>query len=233
MCGRFTLASDLGQFLSLFDVDAPPELEHPRQYNIAPSQPVVGLVADPHTRLEVMEWGFLPTWSRPGSDARTVINARVESLEEGKPYFRGAFRSARCIIMADGFYEWKKERGGKRPFHIGLKKKGVFGFAGLWSMPHESDGTHRATCAIITLPANDFMRDIHDRMPAILRPSDLERWIDPKTPSRELFKVLEPYPSEEMTAHEVGVLVNNPRNDVPECIRPIDEGEDAPAGDRA
>jgi len=223
MCGRFTLASDLGEFLSLFDLEAPPELQHPRRYNVAPSQPVITIVADPRPRLEVMEWGFVPSWARPDANVRSVINARVESLAEKKPYFRGAFNSARCVIMADGFYEWKKEKGGKHPYHIGLKDEGVFGFAGLWSMPRSGDGSDRTTCAIITLPANDFMRGIHDRMPAILRTPDLSVWLDPKARPKELFDALEPIPSERMTAHEVSTLVNDPRHDLPDCIRPITE----------
>ncbi len=225
MCGRYTLATDIGEFLTLFDLDVPEELAHARRYNIAPSQPVVAVVADPTPRLEVLEWGFVPSWARPDAEMRSVINARVESLVEEKPYFKGAFRSARCILLADGFYEWKKESGGKgkRPYRIGLKDGGIFAMAGLWSMPRTADGSERATCAIITVPANTYMRDIHDRMPAILRTDDLSAWLDPKARSAELFKLLEPYPSKEMAAFEVGVLVNNPRNDTPECIRPIED----------
>src|SRR5829696_2193900 len=136
MCGRYTLASDVDKLLDQLEIEFPEELAHPRRYNIAPSQPVLGLVADPHPRIEVMEWGYIPTWARPGSGMHSVINARVESITEGKPYFRSAFRSARCALLADGFYEWKKERGGKRPFRIGLRDGGIFAMAGLWSEPH-------------------------------------------------------------------------------------------------
>src|SRR5438132_3711401 len=123
MCGRYTLATDLSEFLEQLGIEAPKELLHPRRYNIAPSQPVVALVADPEPRLEVMEWGFIPSWAKPGQDLRAVINARADSITE-KPYFRGAFRSSRCAVLADGFYEW--QRIGKEKYHhrIGLKDGG-------------------------------------------------------------------------------------------------------------
>lgn len=227
MCGRYTLASDIAEFLDLFDLDVPEELAHPRRYNIAPSQPVLGVVADPAPRVEIMEWGFVPSWARPDSNMRSVINARVESLAEEKPYFKGAFKSARCVILADGFYEWKSQKGekGKRPYRIGLKDKGIFAMAGLWSMPRTEDGSERVTSAIITVPANEFMKDIHDRMPAILRVPDLTVWLDPKARSTELFKALEPYPADQMSAYEVGMSVNNPRHDSPDCVRSIEDEE--------
>lgn len=227
MCGRFTLASDIDEFLERFGISIPLDLAHPRQYNIAPSQPLLALVADPSPRYEIMEWGFVPGWAKPESDAKAVINARVESLHEGKPYFKGAFKSARCAIVADGFYEWKKmgrgAAGGKQPYRIGLNDGALFAMAGLWSSPRTADGGERATCAIITVEPNELMADIHNRMPAILDPTDLDIWLDPKAAPRDLFAALHPYPSEKMRAYEVSQRVNSPANNGPDCILPLHE----------
>ncbi len=223
MCGRFTLASDIDTFLRDMGLELPNALAHPRRYNIAPSQPVLGIVADPTPRVEVMEWGFLPVWAKP--DTKQVINARIESIAEKKPYYRGAFRSARCAILADGFYEWRKAAGGKRPYRIGLRDGGIFTMAGLWSRVNSGDGSERHTCAIVTVEANEMMRDLHDRMPAILQPEDLAVWLDPHAKDRELFAAVEPYPPSLMDAYEVSTLVNSPTNDAPGCIRPITDDE--------
>lgn len=220
MCGRFTLARRVAHLFEQLAIDFPTELAEPRRYNVAPGQPVLAVVADPRPRVEILEWGFIPTWSRPGAEARPVINARAESLREGKPYFRGAFRSARCAILADGFYEWKKQPDGKHPYRITVEGGDVFAMAGLWSAPHLPDGAEHLTCAIVTVPANDFMRPIHDRMPAILRPDDLAVWLDPTARERDLYAALEPWQNG-MAAYEVGAAVNNPRNDRPELIEPI------------
>jgi len=223
MCGRYTLASDIDELLALWGIEVPEELAHPRRYNIAPSQPVLAVVADPLPRVDVMEWGFVPTWARPDSGMKPVINARVESLAEKKPYFRGAFKSARCAILADGFYEWKKVPGGKQPYHIGRTDGGLFAMAGLWSHMAIPGGGEQLTCAIVTVEPNALMREIHNRMPAILRPDDVGIWLDPRTPERDLFAALTPYPTEEMMAYEVGRAVNSPVHDDPSLIEPRDE----------
>ncbi|HVZ41208.1 MAG TPA: SOS response-associated peptidase [Candidatus Kapabacteria bacterium] len=224
MCGRFTLTKDLGRFLEQLEITFPPQLAHPRRYNIAPGQPVTILVADPGLRVEIAEWGFIPTWVPYDADARAVINARAESLSERKPYFRGAFRSARCAVLADGFFEWKREKKGKIPYRITLGDGELFAMAGLWGTPHAADGAEHPTCAIITVEANDLVRPIHDRMPAILHPEDLLVWLDPRASERDLFKALEPYEAGRMHAYEVGLVVNNARNDVAECIEPVNPG---------
>lgn len=220
MCGRYTLATDLTDFLATLGLEAPAELLHPRQYNIAPTQPVVALVADPRPRIEIMEWGFVPSWAKPTADVRSVINARAETISE-KPFFRGAFRSSRCALLADGFYEWKREGKEKHPYRIRLADGGLFAMAGLWSIRHTGDGSEHATCAIITTTPNDLMRPIHDRMPAILEPQDLSVWLDPKARQADLLAALHPYPADEMDAYEVSRAVNSPTNDSPQCIEPI------------
>lgn len=225
MCGRYTLATDIEGFLAELGLSAPPELAHPRRYNIAPSQPVMGLVADPSPRIEVMEWGFLPGWATPEKKMKPVINARADSVLAKKPYFRGAFRSGRCAIIADGFYEWKKQGELKHPYRIMMADERPFAMAGLWSWIHAGDGSERATCAIITVEPNELMQEIHNRMPAILSTEEVAVWLDPTSREADLHALLDPYPPEAMHAYEVSRRVNSPANDVPECIEPIDDDE--------
>lgn len=212
MCGRFSLTQDIAEFLRELGLSVPPELAHPRQYNIAPSQPVLGVVADPVPRLMVMEWGFLPAWAKPESDTKPVINARGETVAE-KPFFRGAFRSARCALLADGFYEWKRTGTQKQPYRITLQGGNIFAMAGLWSARMVADGSEQITCAVVTTGPNELMRPIHDRMPVILNPTDLAVWLDPKARQQELQQAIAPYPAEAMTAYPVSTAINNPRND--------------------
>ncbi len=220
MCGRFTLASDLQDFLEQFKLELPEELMHPRLYNIAPSRPVIGLVADPEPRIEVMEWGFVPSWAKDDGKFKPVINARAESVAE-KPYFKGAFRNSRCAILADGFYEWKREGEEKHPHWITLKDEGIFAMAGVQSHRHTADGSEQVTCAIITTGPNKLMEEIHNRMPVILPTEDIGIWLDRETRSQDAEALLRPYPASDMKTHEVSRYVNNPRNDSPECIVPL------------
>ena len=155
-------------------------------------------------------------------DGAPVINARIETVAE-KPLFRDLLQTNRCLVPADGFYEWKKDRGGKRPYRIGLRDGGVFTMAGLWSRVHTGDGSEHATCAIVTIPPNDLMKGIHDRMPALIQPEDLQVWLDPKASERDLLAAMEPYPASSMRAYEVSTAVNSPARDLPDCIRPIDD----------
>ena len=180
----------------------------------------MGLIADPEPRLDVMEWGFIPSWAKEEGKFKPVINARGESVAE-KPYFRGAFRSNRCAILADGFYEWKREGQDKHPHRITLEDGGIFAMAGVRSERITSDGSESITCAIITTGPNELMADIHNRMPVILPPEEVQVWLDRETPPRELEAMIASYPAEKMTAYEVSRLVNNPRNDSPECIKPV------------
>ncbi len=221
MCGRYTIVTDIDDFLEQLGIPFPEELAHPRRYNVAPSQAVLALVADPTPRIELMEWGFVPSWAKPDRKMHAVINARADSVAEGKPYFRGAFRSGRCAILADGFYEWKKVGSQKQPYRITLDSGGLFAMAGLWSWVNTGDGSEHATCAIITVDANEMMAPIHDRMPAIMHVPDVPVWLDPKSKERDLLAILEPYPSDELRAYEVSRAVNSPANDTEQCIEPV------------
>jgi putative SOS response-associated peptidase YedK len=218
MCGRFVLAQtgilpEHFGFVDFHDTRLPP----PR-YNIAPSQAVLVIAPGPAgPAARPMGWGFRPAWmtdpKRP-----PPINARAESLIEGR-LFRGALRHGRCMIPADGFYEWVAVPGGrrKRPMHIRLKGGGLFAFAGLCT----ADADELETCAIVTTGANELIRTVHDRMPVILDREAETVWLDPATPTPEALAVLQPYPPERMELYEVGPEVSSGRADGPDLIRPL------------
>ncbi len=220
MCGRFTLTTDIGPYFDLFDLQLPEQLSQPRLFNIAPSQPVLGLVSGPSIEADIMEWGFLPSWAKPDGKYRAVINARGETVAE-KPFFRGAFKSNRCAILADGFYEWRREAGGKTPYWITLEDERVFAMAGLRSRRTTVDGSEQVGCAIVTTGPNALMADIHDRMPVILDPDDVRAWLDREAQPGELQKLIHSFPADGMKAHAVSTRVNIPANDSPENIEPV------------
>lgn len=223
MCGRFTLAVDPADLQEAFPgVVLPAEgLRH--RYNIAPSQPVAVIVNAGEKRLDFYLWGLIPSWAKDPAMGSRLINARAETLAE-KPAFRAAFRRRRCLIPADGFYEWKAEAGnkGKIPMYVHLRERRPFALAGLWEIWTSPDGSEVRTCAIITTRPNALMQSIHDRMPVILPPAAYEQWLDPgeQRPER-LAPLLIPYPAEEMVAYPVSRLVNSPQNDSPACIEPV------------
>jgi putative SOS response-associated peptidase YedK len=192
------------------------------RYNIAPSQPIVVLLgSDPRT-LTVVLWGLVPFWAKNPSIGSRLINARAETVDE-KPAFRTSFKSKRCLILADGFFEWMKVPGRreKTPMHISLKDGRVFAFAGLWSHWQGPDGTELTTATIITTSPNALVSDIHNRMPAILAPEVHSLWLDTAHFERSRLKeLLRPFPAEEMRAVPVSRAVNNVRHDAPDCIEP-------------
>lgn len=217
MCGRFTLrskASDVAEMFSLRDV---PEL--PPRYNIAPTQgvPVVRLGDDGNRHLSLVHWGLIPSWAEDPGIGNRMINARGDTVAT-KPSFRNAFKKRRCLLVADGFYEWQKTDGKKQPYYIRLKEDGPFGFAGLWER-WKKDGTSIESCTIITTDANELMAPIHDRMPVIMAPDAYDLWLDPAVQESErLQPLLRPFSAGELTAYPVSTLVNSPRNEQAECI---------------
>ncbi|HZS89515.1 MAG TPA: SOS response-associated peptidase [Chloroflexota bacterium] len=223
MCGRYTLTAP-EQLALRFDLnpDATPAVE--ARYNIAPSQPVPVIVAQPDGRLalEWMRWGFRPAWA--GESRRPApINARAETLLE-RPYFRSAMRQGRCLIPADGFFEWQVQpgRGAKHPMYIRLRDGGLFALAGLYARGPDGTDALGGTCAIITTSPNRLMEPIHDRMPAILDPDDEARWLDPDIAAPEVVRdCLRPYPAEAMVAYPVSTRVNAPQNEGAELIAPL------------
>jgi len=221
MCGRFTLTVDAHQIREAFPWISVPENVQPR-YNIAPSQPIAVVPNDRNNELDYFVWGLVPSWAKDPNIGNRMINARGETVEE-KPSFRAAFRRRRCLILADGFYEWKKEEGqkAKTPFYIRMKNNKPFAFAGLWENWHAPDGSHILSCTIITTQPNELLQEIHNRMPIILPEREYKNWLQPdEALVTELKPLLIPYPSEEMTAYPVSRLVNNPANESPSCIQP-------------
>ena len=222
MCGRFTLTASkeaLHHLFPLFDV---PEL-NPR-YNVAPTQSVLAVRVPTGQHAPspaLLHWGLIPSWADDPALGNRLINARAETAAT-KPAFRTAFRQNRCLILADGFYEWKKVEGSKlkQPFHIGLKDSAPFAFAGLAA--HWSKGeTPIDSCTILTTEANELMSPLHHRMPVILDPGDFEKWLDPTQHEPEpLQALLLPFPSDKMTAFPVSTYVNNVRNQGPACVAP-------------
>ena len=221
MCGRFTLTVDPGQLQDAFPWAAIPDDFSPR-FNIAPTQPVAVIPNDRQERMDFYVWGLIPSWAKDPEIGNRMINARAETLAE-KPAFRSAFKRRRCLILADGFYEWQAEEGKKTktPMYIQLASKKPFAFAGLWEIWNGSDGSEIRSCTIITTQPNQMMAKIHNRMPVILDPKEYPLWLSPEEKeSGSLAALLQPYPAAEMSAYPVSRLVNSPSNDQPECILP-------------
>lgn len=224
MCGRYTLAADQSELQQTFPGFAFPD-ELPRRFNIAPGTQVAVVPNNGERTLRLHRWGLVPFWAKDPKIGNRMINARSETLAE-KPAFREAYRKRRCLVLADGFYEWRQDPGAKTrtPVYIRLKSERPFAFAGLWESWQPGGEEPLLTCTILTTEPNDMMAKIHHRMPVILPAGAYDRWLhpDPKRPA-ELADLLGPYPASEMAAHPVSRLVNNPKNDSPDCIRP-DEG---------
>ena len=222
MCGRFTLGASATDLASQFELaDLPAWTPH---YNIAPTQEVLAVVkmADTTERqARLLRWGLVPLWAQGPAVGSRMINARAETVAT-KPAFRRAFQERRCLLLADGFYEWKKEGRHKKPFHIRLRDGRPFAFAGLWERWVPPDGQPMDSCTIITTVANDLIRPLHVRMPVILAADEYDLWLDlgVREPER-LQPLLRPYPSSEMMATPVSIQVNSPANDMPDCIEPL------------
>ncbi|MDP9408922.1 MAG: SOS response-associated peptidase [Actinomycetota bacterium] len=217
MCGRYTLATPVGRLAEEFGFDSS-STEFRTSYNVAPTRQVPVVLAEGgKRRLEMLRWGLVPSWADdPGIGAR-MINARSETAPE-KPSFRRAFRDRRCLIPADGFYEWKRENGGKQPYYFRMQGGRPFAFAGLWES-WTKDGEIRS-CAILTTAANEVVAGIHDRMPVILPSRHYEAWLDPEAERDELNDLLVPYPGDDLETYPVSRFVNSPGNDDPRCIEP-------------
>lgn len=201
MCGRFTLATPAEIVAEFFELPGAPELT-PR-YNVAPTQNIAGVVrpeGSAQRELRWFHWGLIPSWAKDAKLAAKMINARAETVAD-KPAFRSAFRSRRCLIIADGFYEWKKLDRGKQPYLMRMADGGPFALAGLWERWHDLAGQVIESATLITTEPNDLLRDIHDRMPVILDRCDYECWLDPANhDARALCGLLRPFDPLRMTA---------------------------------
>jgi putative SOS response-associated peptidase YedK len=219
MCGRYTLAQAVDRLAEAFDLDEVPSM--PSRYNIAPTQPVpVVRSGGQAQRLDLLHWGLVPSWSKDPAIGSRLINARAETLTE-KPSFRAAFRRRRCLIPADGFYEWQRLERKKQPYYFCRDDHQPFAFAGLWEHWESADG-ELDSCTIVTTAANDLLKSIHDRMPVILQPEDYEQWLDPQIQETDRLQHLL-YPDEDSSfiRYPVSTKVNRPQNDSPECIEAI------------
>lgn len=215
MCGRFTLHSrDRIKLKGLQALDLPFEA----RYNIAPSQQVTVIADFGHgPEVKSMVWGLIPSWS---SDGKVFINARVETLDE-KPSFSESFRLRRCLIPADGFFEWKRTGREKQPYYIYPRDEEPIMFAGIWDT-WRNRGEVVTSCAIITTPANELVVELHNRMPAMLLPEFCDLWLDPRTDRAQLKKVLIPFPASKMTSYPVSTAVNHPDNDNSDLVASVD-----------
>lgn len=224
MCGRFALYADYEVILERFDIgqDAFGELGYKPSFNIAPSQEVAAVVSDgKQNRLGKLKWGLIPPWAKEAKVGYKMINARAETASE-KPSFRNAFKKKRCLIVADSFYEWKKEENTKTPMLIHLKSGEPFAFAGLWESWTSPEGETVHSCSILTTKPNELMASIHDRMPVILSKEAEKIWLDPNVQDIELLEsLLIPFEESDLEAYQVSNEVNSPKNNNPDLIKKI------------
>ena len=231
MCGRFTLRTPASQWAQLFLPQLAPELspaDQPPRFNIAPTQSIDCVLQEQAGQLRSvvqMRWGLVPSWADDRAIGNRMINARGETVES-KPSFRKAFARRRCLIPADGYYEWKKVDDGKQPYLIERSDGGMLAMAGLWEENRKvaDDGQPLRTCTVITTSANPTTSSLHDRMPVFLETSDHDRWLDPGFHEVDALKaLLSPAPSDRLKLTAVSRHVNSPRNDDPACVVPVGE----------
>jgi putative SOS response-associated peptidase YedK len=221
MCGRFVLATPVPTIAKRFKVKQVVSPDPGPRYNIAPTNEIVIVNTGSVRHLIPCRWGFLPVWAKDPAIGNTMINARAETVAD-KPAFRHALKKQRCLVIADGFYEWKKERGRKLPMYIRLTSGEPFGFAGLYNVWASPAGDEMCTCTIITTTANDLLKPIHDRMPVIIPERREDLWLDSAVQEKEeLLPLLMPYDTGAMEAWEVSPRMNRPGYDSPENIQPV------------
>lgn len=217
MAGRYTLRSPLSALQAEFHFETPAKLVWGPRFNVAPTQNIA-IVRD--GRLSFARWGLIPSWAEDPKAAGSLYNAKAEDVAE-KPAYRASFRRGRCLVLTDGFYEWKQEGKVKQPYFVRMKDDRPFAFAGLTDR-WERDDRAIDSATILTTEAGAMMAEIHDRMPVILPPEAREIWLDPQFPGKQaLLEVLKPYEEDDLIATPVGSFVNSPRNDDPFCINPL------------
>jgi putative SOS response-associated peptidase YedK len=221
VCGRYTLATPKpAEVRGRFPVGEAVEVR--RRYNVAPGDEVLAVTTDKEGRPrgELLRWGLVPSWAKQPDTGLKMINARVETVGE-RPAYRRAFERYRCLIVADGFYEWRRlPAGPKRAFHIARADGGLFAFAGLWSIWHGEDGEILRTCTILTTAANAAIAPLHDRMPVILAPEAESAWLEPAESPEQLRRLLAGLDPGGTAVRPVGPAVNDARYDGPDCLAP-------------
>ena len=224
MCGRYTLTADAESIQMAFQLDSVDGLGLPR-YNIAPTQQVAVISNREPQSLSFMKWGLVPSWAKDPKIGNRMINARSETAAE-KPSFRSAFKGRRCLIPADGYYEWARQGKRKTPMYIKHAQREVFAFAGLWESWKQPDGDWLNTCAILTTDANERIRDIHHRMTVILEPQDYALWLAPRPLERDEWLPLMAGPlPDQLEFYQVSTEVNRPINDNATLIEPVNAAE--------
>ncbi len=226
MCGRVTLTLDKQTVLDIlgdvFNVSNTPTLSTLPNYNIAPSQNLLSIIDTGKAyHAGELKWGFVPSWAKDESIGYSLINARSETVES-KTTFKESFSSKRCILLADSFYEWKREKT-KRPFRFQLTDQSLIPFAGIYSSYTRDDGSKLYTCSILTCEQNQLMAKVHTRMPVILNPATTKLWLNKTTSLPELKDLCVPYTSDNMSMYEVSPFVNSVKHNSIECIKPADE----------
>lgn len=220
MCGRFAQISPVKVIKKEFNVKEI-AVDFKPNYNAAPTQNIAAIIYDKVNKLVQLRWGLIPFWAKEASIGNKMINARAETITD-KPSFRNAFQRHRCLIAVDGFYEWKKEGGIRKPLFIFLKSKKPFGLAALYETWTSPEGVQIMSCSIITTEANALMKSIHTRMPVIIPKDHEAQWLDFTGKDRTmLLQLLKPYDSEQMDSFYVSQFVNSPKNNSPECIKPL------------
>ena len=228
MCGRITLATpaeDIAEYFQLTDW-----LPLEPRYNIAPTQAVAVIRHNPmqnHRELAMLRWGLIPKWAEDLSIGSRLINARSETVSQ-KPAFHEAFKQRRCLVIADGFYEWKRSPG-KQAYWIHVKDSKLFAMAGLWERKDVANAEPIESFTVLTTEANELLAPLHDRMPVILEPEDYDVWLDPHTKPEGLKALLKSYPAAAMTMTPVSSRVNDPKNEGAECLEPAAENTEVPA----
>jgi putative SOS response-associated peptidase YedK len=222
MCGRFAQKSPTKKISKQFKVEEVPPLV--KRYNVAPTQAVLAVRESEGGReATFFKWGLVPRWAKDAAIGNRLINARSETVTE-KPSFREAFARRRCLVPADGFFEWSRRGERKRPFYFHMRDGEPFAIAGLWER-WGGDGEPLETCTLLTTGANELLAPYHDRMPVILRPEDYDLWLDVGMKGAELLNLLRPYSHEEMSAYAVSTLVNSPSHDEPRCVESLADGQ--------
>ena len=221
MCGRFVRHSSMDLIEKTFKVDAA-DMDFAANYNVAPTQQVLAITGDPHKDLVQFYWGLVPFWAKDKAIGARMINARSETVAE-KPSFRNAFKKRRCLIIADGYFEWKGPKGQKQPYYLTLDDRKPFGFAGLWETWKDPEAGAYRSCTIITTSASESIRDIHNRMPVILNPEVHDAWLNPGNQDPAyLMQMLTENHRGDLLSTPVSRSVNNVRNNDPKNIQPLD-----------
>ena len=220
MCGRFVRSSPREVVCDEFEATAAADVDFSPRYNICPGEPVLAVAGGESRRVGALRWGLVPSFAEDARGGPRAINARAETVH-ARPAFRDAFRRRRCLVVADGFYEWRREGSARVPFLARPQAQAPLAFAGVWERWRAPDGGELTSCAIVTCPANADLRPVHDRMPVILDRAARDRWLAPDAEPDALRALLRPYVDGALEVYEVSRLVNSPRNDLPECLRPV------------